>query len=100
MLQPSTPMYGEGSSDTQSYYSNIVVMESKDGIVVRPSTGVHHGGLTIEKLALIHASGYSRGKTAVPVRNPIRAAAERFKVKDSKFKMMKVIANRFKDIWK
>jgi len=96
---PTVPMYGEGMESPTSYISNIEVVESKDGVRVQPSMKSHHGGLTVMKLAVVQASGFNRGKTVVPGRNPIEAAARAFKPKDSQFKLAKIVRNRFRALW-
>jgi len=96
---PSVPMYGEGLDSPTSYISNIEMVETDKGIRVQPSLRSHHGGLTVMKLAVIQASGFNRGETVVPARNPIEAAVRTFKPKDSHFKVAKILRNRFRALW-
>lgn len=74
---PSKPMYGKGVTDPRSYYSLLRVMKYKKSTTVGFQRNVkHHSGITMKKLAIMHADGSRK----LPRRNPIAAGYKLFQL--------------------
>lgn len=99
---PESPMYGKGTSSASSYIGNLTVRKVKAGMRVGvDGRKKHHSGLSMSKLAILHAGGYTVRRTGakVPPRNPIQAALDQYDPKIEK-SIMKLLAKHIRKAWK
>jgi hypothetical protein len=89
---PSVPEYGLGEDSQRSYFNSIVIRKVKEGTRVSvEGRKIHHSGLTMKKLAILQAEGYTSPWGRVPGRNPFAAAAEMYNIKARFSRAMKKI---------
>lgn len=99
---PEAPMYGKGTSSASSYIGNLTIRKVKAGMRVGvDGRKKHHSGLSMSKIAVLYAEGYTVRRTGakVPPRNPIAAALQQYEPKIEK-SSMKLFAKHIRKAWK
>jgi hypothetical protein len=74
---PAVPFYGRGEQDTRSVYNLLKVRLNQNNVSVGfHASAMHHSGLKIQDLLVIHQKGDTR--IHLPPRDPFQAAVSSF----------------------
>lgn len=89
MKKPNAPMYGQGADAGDSYYSLLSMVVKPNSSANKSTVRVgaignrkHHSGISIVKLAIMHAKDTMTPFGLRPARNPVLSAYKSFDPKE------------------
>lgn len=100
--KPSTPLYGAGDSEDNSYINIFIIKKLKKGYRIIPRWALHHeAGIPLRTLFFIHENGaiINNGKTLIriPPRPAFRKAFQRYLRKREKAETSKDVKEAIRE---